>query len=145
MNTKEQNNSTEMDTIQKKSLFTKLSPEAAAAVEGGYSSFDENVNFDDKALTRSFKVRSGSDITFWSYVSSPSSNRYFNARVINVKTGHSTRTQRVSVPTYNTGNWDPTVWTNMKGGTYTIEFTDDKDRKYVKGQIQVVYNWKWNY
>lgn len=137
LNTKEQINSTEMDMMHQEPLFTELAPEAAAVVEGGLEYLDEKVNFDFYRPTLSFKVQSGTNIVLSSNVSSVASNKYFSARVTNVNTGRSTRTQLVPTDAGKVA----TIWTNMKAGTYRVELRDEKDRKKVKGEIRVVYNW----
>ena len=126
----------EMDTIQQEPLFTELTPEAAAVVEGsGISSFGERVKFDWYRDTKSFTVKSGGSITLSSSTTSGKNNKFFSAAVRNVKTGNSTPGKSVRV-----GKGIFTRWTGMKGGTYKIDFRDTKDGVYVSGNIGVAYS-----
>lgn len=139
LNIKERIESIRMDTIQQEPLFTELTPEAAAAVEGGAkANFREDVKFDFFRSTRSFNVRPGGGIKLYTNTGSPPSNPSFKAAVRNVKTGKSTPTEIVQIG----GGTFPllTEWTNMRGGTYKIDFVDTKDGINVNGVINVEYD-----
>jgi hypothetical protein len=138
LNIKEQIKSAEMETIQQEPLFTELTPEAAAIVEGGYKYFDENVDFDYYRSTKSFYVRPGKNVSVYTNVSSASSNPDFKVAVRNVNSGRSTPAKTVSIVK---NKWVWTGWTNMRGGNYKIDFVDTKDGVNVKGAIRVFYDW----
>jgi hypothetical protein len=123
-----------MKDNQCEQLFTDLTPEAAAVVEGG-GSFSSNINFDSYLSTRSFYVRPGGSIALLSRTKSSRDNLFFNAAVRNVNTGNSTPPKSVRV-----GNGIITRWTGMRGGTYKIDLTDTKDNIYVSGRIGVGYS-----
>jgi hypothetical protein len=120
-----------MKDNQHKQLFTELTPEAAAAVEGG-ASFSENVNFDSYEKTRVFNVRPGGTIKLFSNTKSAPSNKSFAAIIRNVNTNNSNG-KVASVGT------DTTTWTDIRGGRYVIDFRDDKDSVFVSGGIKVDY------
>lgn len=131
LNTKEYCNQLEMDTIQQEPLFTELTPEAAAVVEGG-GRFDSTVEFDTSLTSRSFNVRPGGTIKLTSNTKSAASNRSFAAIIRNVNTNNSNG-KVVSV------GKDTTTWTDIRGGKYVIDFRDDKDGVFVTGNIRVDY------
>ncbi|MGF2033874.1 MAG: hypothetical protein RMZ43_000855 [Nostoc sp. CmiVER01] len=126
-----------MDTIQQELLFTELTPEAAAVVEGGagIDSFGSTINFDTSLSSRSFNVRPGGGITLVTSTKSGKNNRSFNAIIRNVKTGNTTPPKSVKV-----GNSITTQWDKIRGGTYKIDFKDTKDGIYVTGTIGVAYD-----
>ncbi len=138
LNAKEHCKQIEMDTIQQEPLFTELTPEAAAVVEGGagIGSFGANVNFDTYLPTRSFSVRPGGDIALASYTRSGANNPSFTAAVRNVNTGNVTKPAK----SVRVGNGIITTWTGMRGGTYSIDLRDTKDNVYVVGRIGVGYD-----
>lgn len=126
-----------MNNTQHEQLFTDLTPTQAAVVEGGaVKTFGEAVDFDFFRSTRSFKVRPGGSITLASSTRSAPSNPSFDVAVRNVKTGKSTPAERVP----NRINRVSTGWTNMRGGTYKIDFVDTKDGINVTGGIAVTYD-----
>ena len=88
LNAKEYFNQIEMDTIQQEPLFTELTPEAAAVVEGG-ASFNSTVNFDTLLTSRAFNVRPGGTIKLISDTKSARSNPNFAAIIRNVNTNNS--------------------------------------------------------
>jgi hypothetical protein len=131
LNAKEYFNQIEMDTIQQEPLFTELTPEAAAVVEGG-ASFNSPVKFDNLLTSREFNVRPGGTIKLISDTKSARSNPNFTARIRNVNTNNSNE-KEVSV------GKDTTTWTDIRGGKYVIDFRDDKDGVFVTGNIKVDY------
>ncbi|MCC5626992.1 hypothetical protein LC613_01850 [Nostoc sphaeroides CHAB 2801] len=120
-----------MKDNQHEQLFTELTPEAAAVVEGG-GSFKSTVNFDTFLTSRSFNVRSGGTIKLITDTKSARSNQSFGVIIRNVNTNNSNG-KLASV------GKDTTTWTNIRGGKYVIDFRDDKDRVFVTGNIRVDY------
>ena len=120
-----------MKDNQNEQLFTELTPEAAAVVEGG-ASFSENVRVDSYDRTRIFNVRPGGTIKLTSNTKSSKSNRSFAAIIRNVDTNNS------NGKVASVGK-DTTTWTNIRGGRYVIDFRDDKDGVFVTGNIKVNY------
>ncbi|MGL5880402.1 MAG: hypothetical protein ACRC2V_21865 [Xenococcaceae cyanobacterium] len=117
-----------------KELFTELTPTEAAVIEGsGRSSFTEYEKFDYFDQTQSFNVVSGGNITMSSKITGQS-GKHFSATVVNTATGNKTNKKRV-----NYGQ-DSTGWTNMKGGNYIIEFTDERDSAFASGYVVVDYS-----
>lgn len=117
-----------MKDFQHEQLFTELTPEAAAVVEGG-KSFSENIRIDPYDRTRVFNVRPGGTIKLFSDTKSAPSNRDFAAIIRNVDTNNSNG-KIASV------GKDTTTWTDIRGGRYVIDFRDDK---LVTGNIKVDY------
>lgn len=135
LNTKERFKQIEMDTVQQEPLFTDLTPEAAAIVEGG-ASFQAPVKFDSSLTTRRFSVRSGGNIYLVNDTQG-GDDLYIKATVRNVNTGKKTSTK--SVRGLVDGRGGVVEWTGMRGGTYVIDLSDTKDGKYVTGKIGVGY------
>ncbi|MEC4819101.1 MAG: hypothetical protein SAK29_38385 [Scytonema sp. PMC 1069.18] len=122
-----------MKVDQHEQLFTELTPTEAAVVEGG-KGFAETVYFDASDSTRSFTVSDGGTIElFTNTYNIGGSNPTFYAAIRTVSTGRKNE-KAVSV-----GN-DTTRWTNVKGGTYVIDFRDREDNIYVYGPIGVYYS-----
>jgi hypothetical protein len=115
-----------------KELFTELTPTEAAVIEGS-GSFTANMKFDDFDKTQSFEVVPGGNITMSSKITGQS-GKHFSATVVNIGTGNKTDKKRV-----NYGQ-DITGWTNMKGGNYVIQLTDEKDSAVASGEIAVDYS-----
>ncbi|MEC4819102.1 MAG: hypothetical protein SAK29_38390 [Scytonema sp. PMC 1069.18] len=120
-----------MKENQHEQLFTELTSEAAAVIEGG-GSFNSTIKFDTFLTSREFDVRPGGTIKLISNTTSASSNTSFAAIIRNVNTNNSNG-KIVSV------GKDTTTWTDIRGGTYVIDFRDDKDGVYVSGDIRVEY------
>ena len=117
----------------RESLFTSLSPEAAAlVVGGGVKSFGFNTRFDFFFRTGIFRVRRGGDIALASRTLSTPRNRKFNASIFNVDTGV-TSSQIVDVGS------DSNVWRGVRGGRYRIILSDSWDNQYVSGSFGVGY------
>ncbi len=137
LKTKEHFNQLEMDTLQQELLFTELTPDAAAVVEGGagIDSFGSTIKFDTSLSSRPFYVRPGGGITLVTSTKSSKNNRFFNAIIRNVNTGNTTPRKSVRV-----GNLITTQWNKIRGGTYRIDFKDTKDGIYVTGTIGVAYD-----
>ena len=137
LNTKEHFNQLEVDTIQQEPLFTDLTFEGAAVVEGG-KSFSNNIFFDNSTSTRTFSgVKSGGIIQLSTNTSNYGfgKNPTFNAILRNLTTGKAyPRVLKVGEAT--------ATWTNIAGGKnrYAIRFTDSKDGIYVGGSIGVYYS-----
>lgn len=134
LNTKDNFKQTEMDSIQQEPLFTELTPEAAAVVEGS-GRFSERINFDAYDSTRSFYVPAGGNITLVTNtrnIPSSGGNPSFSAAIRNLRTGN-TNSQPVRVGS------DTTTWTGVRGGDYRIVFTDTRDRIVVNGSANVSY------
>jgi hypothetical protein len=122
---------------QHEQLFTELTPAEAAVVEGG-GSFSSSVFFDDKETTRSFNVRAGGSIILSSdthndYYGWSRFNPSFYAAIRNVNTDNKNE-KAVDVGKRTT------TWTNVRGGTYVIDFRDLRDNIYVHGPITVSYS-----
>jgi hypothetical protein len=120
-----------MKDNQHKQLFTELTPEAAAVIEGG-ASFSEHVRFDGYDRTRVFNVRPGGTIKLFSNTKSAPSNKSFGAIIRNVDTNNS------NGKVASVGR-DTTTWTDIRGGRYVIDFRDDRDGVFVTGKIKVDY------
>ncbi|MDZ8238730.1 hypothetical protein [Nostoc sp. ChiQUE01b] len=120
-----------MKDDQHEQLFTELTPEAAAVVEGG-GSFKSTVKFDTFLTSRAFNVRSGGTIKLTSNTKSAKSNPSFAAIIRNVNTNNA------NGKVASVGK-DTTTWTNIRGGKYVIDFRDDKDGIFVTGNIRVDY------
>lgn len=103
-----------MKDNQYEQLFTELTPEAAAVVEGG-ASFTENIKIDPYDVTKVFHVRPGGTIKLFSNTKSAPSNRTFGAIIRNVDTNNSNGKEA------NVGR-DTTTWTDIRGGRYVIDF-----------------------
>ena len=117
-----------MKDNQHQQLFTELTPEAAAVVEGG-ASFSENIRINPYDRTRIFNVRPGGTIKLFSNTTSAPGNRNFGAIIRNVDTNNSNG-KLASV------GRDTTTWTDIRGGRYVIDF---RDNKLVTGNIRVDY------
>lgn len=131
-----------MNDLQFEQLFTELTPTQAAVI-GGAAQFRESVDFDFFRSTRSFKVRPSGTISLFTKTSSTDpdlSKISFNASVRNVKTGKRTPAEQIIIGFLGSGVDIPTRWTNMRGGTYRIDFVDAKDGIRVRGNIDVVYD-----
>ncbi|MBW4602370.1 MAG: hypothetical protein KME29_23095 [Calothrix sp. FI2-JRJ7] len=113
---------------QHEQLFTELTPEEAAVVEGG-ASFTENIKIDPYDRTRIFNVRPGGTIKLFSNTESALGNRDFGAIIRNVDTNNSNG-KIASV------GRDTTTWTDIRGGRYVIDF---RDSQLVTGNIRVDY------
>jgi hypothetical protein len=131
LNTKEQFKQIEMDTIQQEPLFTELTPEEAAVVEGSRA-FSEPIRFDSYDSTRPFYVPPGGNIILTTTTTS-GNNRYFEASIRNLRTNN-TNTKLVRV-----GRGIRTQWTGVRGGNYRIDFTDTLDGVSVSGRANVSY------
>jgi hypothetical protein len=126
-----------MKDNQHEQLFTELTPAEGAVVEGG-KSFTADIILDDKFTTQQFQVSPGATIKLDSLTNNfekpISSNPNFSAIIRNVNTGRTTPPKTVNV------GKDTTTWTNLRGGTYAIDFRDSKDNIYVVGGIDVSYS-----
>ena len=126
-----------MKDNQHEQLFIELTPVEAAVVEGG-KSFSESALFDYRQTTQQFEVKPGGTIELntntANYIfGSATFNPTFYAAIRNVKTGN--KNEKVA----RVGK-DTTKWTNVRGGTYVIDFRDRKDDTVVAGAIGVSYS-----
>ena len=125
-----------MKNNQHEQLFTELTPEEAAVVEGGRANFTEHVSFDVTDQTRSFTVSPGGTIRLdTANISNPSRSQfYFDASIYNLRTGNENK-KRVYY-----GQTADTVWTDVRGGNdkYVIKFYDDNDGYVARGNVTVV-------
>jgi hypothetical protein len=121
-----------------KQLFTELTPAESATVIGGATEcFTSNIIFIDPRIfppSRSFKVSPGGDIQLsTSTTSSNSSNKKFNAILVN------SNGQREDFDRILQVGKDTTYWNNVKGGNYTIKFTDEAYNSEIDGQAKICY------
>jgi hypothetical protein len=119
-------------------LFTELNPTEAAIVIGGATEcFTNDILFVDPRIDpipRSFKVSPGGDIQLsTSTNSSNSSNKEFNAILIN------SNGQREDFDRILKVGKDTTYWNNVKGGSYTIKFTDEAYNSEIGGKAKTCY------
>ncbi|KYC41098.1 hypothetical protein WA1_23575 [Scytonema hofmannii PCC 7110] len=125
-----------MKDNQYEQLFTELTPVEAAVVEGG-KDFRGTLNFDEDQKTGRFKVSPNATIKLFTNTYNSggrsSDNPDFYAAIRNVDTNNKNE-KLVSV------GEDTTTWTNVRGGTYVIDFRDRADRIYVAGEIKVTYS-----
>ena len=122
-----------MKDNQHEQLLTELTPAEGAVVEGG-KGFADDIFFDASETTRKFTVSAGGTIELFTNTTNyGGSNPTFYAAIRNVNTGNKNE-KVVSV-----GN-DTTTWTDVRGGTYVIDFRDSADDIYVAGPIGVHYS-----
>ena len=127
---------TTLTNNQNEQLFTELTSEEAAVVEGG-AYFKSSVNFDRYLRSRKFYVKPGGNIFLnASTRNSPSSakNTVYTVSVLNTNTGASTQPKSLKV-----GN-DSERWRGMRGGYYRLIFKDTRDSVFVKGSVLVSYD-----
>lgn len=136
LNTKEYCAQLEMETIQQEPLFTELTAEMAATVEGS-GAFVEDISFSYASpdRTNSFYVPPGGNIKLVSNTISGKNNPSFSVSVRNVDTGNSTPKKVARV-----GRGVHTDWTGMRGGRYQLRFTEATRGNYVSGTASVIYS-----
>ncbi len=124
-----------MKDNQHEQMFTELTPEAAALIEGA-GAFVEDISFSYASPDRtdSFYVPPGGNIKLISNTISGKNNPSFSVSVRNVNTGNSTPKKVAKV-----GN-ATTEWTGMRGGTYQLRFTEATRGNYVSGTASVIYS-----
>ncbi|WP_026734196.1 hypothetical protein [Fischerella sp. PCC 9605] len=121
-----------MKDNQHEQLFTELTPEEAAVIEGS-GAFVEDIRFDTYDTTRSFYVPPGGDIILTSTTQSGKNNRLFTASIRNLKTNNT------NAKTVRVGRGIRTEWKGVRGGNYKIDFRDTKDGVFVSGRANVSY------
>ncbi|MGF1673791.1 MAG: hypothetical protein ACFCUV_08920 [Rivularia sp. (in: cyanobacteria)] len=135
LNTKENLKQIEMDSIQQEPLFTELTPEAAAVVEGS-GRFTDPIRFDESDKTRTFSVPPGGTISLFTNtrnIPGGARNPFFSAGIRNV------RTNNTNFKSARVGS-DTTRWTGVRGGRYQIVFRDDRDGITVAGRATVSHS-----
>ena len=96
-----------MKDFQHEQLFTELTSEEAAVIEGGKQVIDSTVDFDSYLLSRPFNVPNGQDVFLGAYVTGGDDGRY-SAQLLRVDTQPD---QNRATRTLTVGS-DSTIWRN---------------------------------
>lgn len=128
-----------MQDFQHEQLFTDLTSEEAAVVEGGALVLNTSVDFDTLLYSRSFKNNVGSKIeadlsTRGTGASNPSNTSY-NVTLQRLTGGRYQDIRSATAPINGSKN---IVWSGLgTGDTLRLRFDDQKDGKRIVGSLKV--------
>ena len=120
-------------------LFTELTSEEAAVVEGGRRALKSSANFDYQVTTSPFTVHKGEDVKFHSnfkpYGSIPHKGN-FSAQLSRIRPGWDKRYSKQPVKIGKKGI--DARWNNLPAGRYHITLSDKRgDGRLLKGPLFV--------